>query len=96
MLKSGEEGISGIEQIREQTTRMLMHASLGQWDDGEEEALDLMAMRGGDDVQIARTVLAAEFACTAGHQGGRAETCSAPPSGHGYAPNAMVPLRAQA
>lgn len=59
MLKSGEEGISGIEQIREQTTRMLMHASLGQWDDGEEEALDLMAMRGGDDVQIARTVLAA-------------------------------------
>ena len=60
-LSHGREAmLVGLDMVRQTKSKMLLHAALGRWDDAEELAIDLLALQGGRDAQIARLVL-----CTA-------------------------------
>ena len=58
MLSQGREAmLVGLDMVRQTKAKMLMHAALGRWDEAEEVAVDLLALQGGRDAQLARLVL---------------------------------------
>ena len=54
-----EATLVGLDMIRHTQAKMLLHCGLGRWDEAEELAVDLLALQGGRDSQIARLVLCA-------------------------------------
>jgi len=54
-----EATLVGLDMIRHTQAKMLLYCGLGRWDEAEELAVDLLALQGGRDAQIARLVLCA-------------------------------------
>ena len=54
----GEE-LEGLDLVRRISAKMTVYSSLGRWDEAEEEAISLLALRGGVEAQIARKMLTA-------------------------------------
>ena len=54
-----EATLVGLDMIRHTKAKMLLYVGLGRWDEAEELAIDLLALQGGRDAQIARLVLCA-------------------------------------
>ena len=54
-----EATLVGLDMIRHTQAKMLLFIGLGRWDEAEELAVDLLALQGGRDSQIARLVLCA-------------------------------------
>ncbi|MCS5533642.1 MAG: hypothetical protein NZ736_05235 [Candidatus Poseidoniaceae archaeon] len=53
------EDLEGLDLVRRISAKMTVFCSLGRWDEAEEEAISLLALRGGREAQIARTMLTA-------------------------------------
>ncbi|MDB2335334.1 hypothetical protein N9V31_01260 [Candidatus Poseidonia alphae] len=54
-----EVTLVGLDMVRKTKATMLLFAALGRWDEAEETAIDLLALKGGRDAQISRMVLCA-------------------------------------
>ena len=54
-----EATLVGLDMIRHTQAKMLLFIGLGRWDEAEELAVDLLALQGGRNSQIARLVLCA-------------------------------------
>ena len=53
------EDLEGLDLVRRISAKMTVYCSLGRWDEAEEEAISLLALRGGREAQIARMTLTA-------------------------------------
>ena len=53
------EDLEGLDLVRRISAKMTVYCSLGRWDEAEEEAISLLALRGGREAQIARITLTA-------------------------------------
>lgn len=53
------ERLEGLDLVRKISAKMTIYSSLGRWDEAEQEAISLLALRGGREAQIARVMLAA-------------------------------------
>jgi len=53
------EQLEGLTLARKTDAMMELYAGLGRWNEAEEEAVSLLALRGGREAQVARLVLAA-------------------------------------
>jgi hypothetical protein len=54
-----EATLVGLDMVRQTKANMMLHAAMGQWDDAEELAVNLLALQGGRDAQISRLILCA-------------------------------------
>jgi len=54
-----EATLVGLDMVRKTKATMLLFAALGRWDEAEEIAIDLLALKGGRDAQLSRMVLCA-------------------------------------
>ena len=59
ILEGHGEELEGLDLVRRISAKMTVYCSLGRWDEAEEEAVSLMALRGGREAQVARLVLTA-------------------------------------
>lgn len=59
ILQGHGEELEGLDLVRRISAKMTIYCSLGRWDEAEEDAISLLAMRGGREAQIARMVLTA-------------------------------------
>ncbi len=53
------EDLEGLDLVRRISAKMTVYCSLGRWDEAEDEAISLLALRGGREAQIARLTLTA-------------------------------------
>ena len=53
------EQLEGLTLARKTDAMMELYAGLGRWNEAEQEAVSLLALRGGREAQVARLVLAA-------------------------------------
>lgn len=51
--------LEGLDLVRRTEAMMTCHAALGRFDEAEQEAVSLLALRGGREARVARQVLAA-------------------------------------
>ena len=59
-LSEGKEAtLVGLDMVRKTKASMLLNAALGRWDESEEIAIDLLALKGGRDAQLSRMILCA-------------------------------------
>ncbi len=54
-----EASLVGLDMVRKTKAEMLLRAALGNWDEAEELAVDLLALQGGKDAEISRLILCA-------------------------------------
>ena len=54
-----EATIVGLDMVRKTKATMLLFAAIGRWDEAEETAIDLLALKGGRDAQLSRMILCA-------------------------------------
>ena len=59
ILEGHGEELEGLGLVRRISAKMTVYCSLGRWDEAEEGAVSLLALRGGREAQIARLVLTA-------------------------------------
>ena len=57
--ESHDSQLEGLTLARKTDAMMELYAGLGRWNEAEQEAISLLALRGGREAQVARIVLAA-------------------------------------
>ena len=53
------EQLEGLDLVRKTDAMMEIYAAMGRWDDAENNAVSILALRGGREAQIARLILVA-------------------------------------
>ena len=53
------EQLEGLDLVRKTDAMMEIYAAMGRWDDAENNAVSILALRGGREAQIAKLILAA-------------------------------------
>ena len=53
------EQLEGLDLLRKTDAMMEIYAAMGRWDDAENNAVSILALRGGREAQIARLILVA-------------------------------------
>ena len=53
------EQLEGLDLVRKTDAMMEINAAMGRWDDAENNAVSILALRGGREAQIARLILVA-------------------------------------
>ena len=53
------EQLEGLDLVRKTDAMMEIFAAMGRWDDAENNAVSILALRGGREAQIARLILVA-------------------------------------
>ena len=53
------EQLEGLDLLRKTDAMMEIYAAMGRWDDAENNAVSILALRGGREAQIARLMLVA-------------------------------------
>lgn len=58
-LKRGTSSeLSGLDLVKRTEASMFVHAGLSRWDEAEQEAVSLLALRGGKEAEMAKMILA--------------------------------------
>ena len=50
------EQLEGLDLLRKTDAMMEIYAAMGRWDDAENNAVSILALRGGREAQIARLI----------------------------------------
>ena len=53
------EQLEGLDLVRKTDAMMEIYAAMGRWDDAENNAVSILALRGGREAHIAKLILAA-------------------------------------
>ena len=59
MIEGHGEQLEGLDLVRKTDAMMEIYAAMGRWDDAENNAVSILALRGGREAQIARLILVA-------------------------------------
>lgn len=59
VLEGHGEQLEGLDLVRRTDAMMEIYAAMGRWDDAENNAVSILALRGGREAQIARLILVA-------------------------------------